>query len=525
MAALGRRVIAGDPVSGLFPDPVRVAQEIGDCGAAARTARRVGRDAEDAVTAGRVVGDLPSRRAVIDHRMRLDVSAWEITAIEDKVGGQLFVADGRLVLVSAHQLTGAVVLASNAGWLPDRPIAVVDAIGDVVAAQVLRRRVRDDAQDVFLRADGHADVLVLPAGDRQVVDLRGVGAPRRRPGGLGDGGAHGRDGQRIAVRELVQRHVAGVVEHGLALGVVELAERSVVVVPVVGVRREILRRAGDGDCRHPFGGVVGPVDLTVPVVQTFDQHLEELFARSRVRVVVTDLLERDIHLVVERAGLDHLGAHLLGELGRRVGDVLDLHRAIGHLLVADDHGLGARHRVVHRHLDRAGRANPQIGIEHHRAAGTHRDRASSGDQALPLDGDVAAAELAASDRRLELRAGPAHVDTGIEVDAIVRAEVAADRQVAARVEQHAAIGQAGVERICTDRRQQAGGDAAVDRHHRRGQVHQQIGLDDRRVGRRRRDEVRGRHRQLGARLQEHVRVQPQAKDVAASQHIDVVGND
>ena len=291
--------------------------------------------------------------------------------------------------------------------------------------------------------------------------------------------------QGIAVAELVQRHVAGLVEHRLTLDVRQLRESLVerLVLLIRGLEVVDLART-ESHGGTAFGAVVVPVDVAVDVVQTLHQHLAELRVSGGLGVVVAGLRQRHVHRRVAAADLDALRAHLLGDLRLDPGVLGHLHlphrdRGLTHHHV---HGLGHRHQTLD--ADRARRGDGSLRIQHHRPTGLQAHRPARADEAIAADRQGAAAKLRGKDRPFQLRSGPAQVHTGVHVDAIVGGDDAAHRQRGARIEQHAsgrgitaqadadaggagaggdldlvglgAVHHGGIGRVCIDLRRQGG---------------------------------------------------------------------
>ncbi len=347
----------------------------------------------------------------------------------------LHVGDLGGLQVAAHQFAGGrrVLVQRDPG-------TVALAVHGGVTGQVACLALADHVEDVLLGALRHADVHVAPAGDVDVVDHLRIAGPRRRPHRVAGGAVLHPVGHRVGVSELVQRLVAGGVQHRLALRVGKLGELLVQVlvalVDLVVVERD---RCGGAVGQLGIAGVV-PVDVAVVVVQTLDQQLAEFPALRRVRVVVADLRQRHVHRVVFAAGDHFAGIHLLGDHGRGPGDLRYLDLAVGHLAITGDHfhGLGHGHVHRHQHATRAGQRG--VGIEHDVAAGLELDGAAGVHQPLTGDDDAAALQLAARDVAFQLIAAPGHIHAGVEIDAAVGGDVAVhDLQAGAGIHQHAPV--------------------------------------------------------------------------------------
>ena len=141
-------------------------------------------------------------------------------------------------LESAHQLTGGGVACGG----PAASIGQVEQVTSCIKAGGLHLRhgrifVDDqelglalglDAQNVFIGAFGHAHIAVAPAVHVKVVHHLLGCAPGRGDGLVGL--VHAFEGfleHSVAVVKLEERHVAGVLEHGRALRVVQTREFQV----------------------------------------------------------------------------------------------------------------------------------------------------------------------------------------------------------------------------------------------------------------------------------------------------------
>ena len=134
------------------------------------------------------------------------------------------------------------------------------------------------------------------------------------------------------VSELVQRHVAGVVQHRLFLGVVQRGKFLVAGDPVIPGYR--LGSSG----RQRVTARLVPVHRTVVIVDPLHQHFTELGAFSSIGVVVADLLQRNIHAVVLVPDHHLLGADLLGQGGGNEGNLFFLDGVGEYLLIAGNQG-------------------------------------------------------------------------------------------------------------------------------------------------------------------------------------------
>ena len=370
------------------------------------------------------------------------------------------------------------------------------------------------AQDVDVRALRHAHVAVTPAIDVDEVDVLRVvrpgrcdhlvrlddtilGALQRRFSGLAF----------IAVGELEQRHVAGVLQHRRALRVVQACEVEVGgLVGVVETRRRSTR--------------TGPVHRRVLVVKTFDQDLDEAPLGHRVRVVVADLREHHVHRRVLGADLELLVLDDLGDLGRLPGDHGHLDGPGGHLLVAHHGRDRLGHGVVALDRDRARARHHRVSIQRDIASSLDHDVAAGrGQAARAADGDRAADHFLLQDRGLEARTRPRHVDASVQVNRPVRSdETTGHGQALADVDQDTAI-------VAGTLVGHASLHDAVHVGHRRQQVHQLVGQDQRIVARGARRCVASRHFQAVTGTQEHLRVDTRGVDVAARQDTDFAPED
>ncbi len=366
------------------------------------------------------------------------------------------------------------------------PLAAVLAVGCRVADEVLGLALEGGAENVLLGPLGHQDELVAPAGDIDIEHLLRVVLPRRLHDlAIGADSAF-IERARLAVdrllkrpvliAELVERPVAGGVEHGPALRLVELVETLVIALGVVATRRR------GGAVLVRFGGIAGvaPVDhqpgicrpgAVVEVIDAFGQHLAELAvcAGAGIGVVVADLRQRDVHRLLAGSDRNELGADLLGHLRLDIGDLGHQDRACHHPGGSDDH----LHRLfsggVDRFEDLLDARDPGIGIQGHGTACEQGDAALFRlQQPLALDQDVAARQLGARDGGFHALTRPGHVDARSDHDVAGGTDGAAYRRVAASAQQHQAGAAGHLER-------------AVDRHLRCDQVQQRVCLRDRRI--------------------------------------------
>ncbi len=298
---------------------------------------------------------------------------WEVVA-----RGDLLVVDLAELLVAAHQLTGGT--AAHGGPAAARRLEHVAIVksgsGLQRGVQVRPQRVvlvllqeqglphRDHPQDVHVRALGHAHIAVSPAVDVDVVHHLLVAVPFGGDGLIGlHSAVFGALDHGIAVVELEQRHVTGVLEHRQSLVIVQAGE--VLVGGLVGVVG-----AGRGGTR------AGPVHRRVEVVHPFEQHLDKALGRCGVGVVVAKLGQHHVHGGVFRANLEFFVLHHLGDLGGLPGHHRHLDRVgQGHLLVANDGFDGFGHCLVTLDRDRTAARDGGIGVK--------------GDVATGLDDDVA----------------------------------------------------------------------------------------------------------------------------------------
>ncbi|CAN1572484.1 hypothetical protein MCEMAEM4_03376 [Burkholderiaceae bacterium] len=151
-----------------------------------------------------------------------------------------------------------------------------------------------NTQDVDVRALGHADITVFPAGHVDVINHLGGAGPVRCPRLISSSRAVDRFlDDRIGVVELENGLVAREVQHGLTLGIRQLREVTVRVQVSVVVTRRCRRLS-----RQRFTCGVGPIDAAgtaVVVVNTLYQVLDKTTVYGRVRVVVTDLRQSHVH--------------------------------------------------------------------------------------------------------------------------------------------------------------------------------------------------------------------------------------
>ena len=490
-------------------DPLRVAAERGIGSAPI--------DIEGALAGIAPVTDRPGGASVFPGRVRLDAALLIAVVREIVAGGDLVIEHLAVFLVAAHQLAGGAGAHGGPGSGGcSKHIAVVEFGGVLqiglsrgpVLLQELSLPGRFDPQDIDVCALGHAHIAVAPAVDVDEIHHLGGAVPGRcvglvvlhHPvlGALDD---------RVAVAELEQRHIAGVLEHGGALRVIEAGE-----IEVGGLVAIVAARGG--------GARVGPSDRAVVVIQALSQHLEEAALGSGVRVVVADLGQHHIHGGVLGTNLEFLVLNDLGDCGGLPGHNRHLNRSGGHLLVADHLGHGFSHRGValDRHRARAG--HHRVGAQGDIATGLDHDGAVFGRQPpLAGDADGAADQRALGDRAFQGGARPGHVDTGVEVDVAVGGnETPRNRQALAGVEQNSAVvvqALAGHARLHD----------AIDRGHRRQQVHQLVGQDQRVVVGRAIGGVAARDFQHVAGTEIDLRVLAGGVHIAAGQHADVAAMD
>ena len=194
---------------------------------------------------------------------------------------------------------GILLQLLDLGGIEGDPLAVVLPVELQVIGQVLRLTGEAHAEDGLLRALGHAHILVTPVRDVHVVDLARVFHAARLPGG-GQGlavAAHvalrqgaGRAVDRlvqlpVGVAEVIQRHVAGGIQHRPALGIGQLVEAEVSVRALdLGVVATRTVGRTHGSDLELFVASVRPVDdgqvrqagqpgVVVQVVHALDQGL------------------------------------------------------------------------------------------------------------------------------------------------------------------------------------------------------------------------------------------------------------
>ena len=244
--------------------------------------------------------------------------------------------------------------------------------------------------------------------------------------------------QGIAVAELVQRHIAGFVQHRLTLDVRQIREALVERLFRLVRDPEVVDLARtESQGGTALGAVVVPVDVAVDVVQPLHQHLAELRVSRGLGVVVAGLRQRHVHRRVGAAHLHALRAHLLGDLRLDPGVLRHLHLPHGHRGLTHHHIHGLGHRDQALDADRARRGDGGLRIQHHRSTGLQAHRAAGADQPVAADRQGAAAKLRGQDRALQLGARPAQVHPGIHVDAVVGGDDATHRQRGTGIEQHA----------------------------------------------------------------------------------------
>ena len=377
----------------------------------------------------------------------------------------------------------------------------------------------------------HQNVFVAPVGNVNIKDLLRVGGAAGRPGrvhaiGLGQHTGRAIDGLvelPVAVTELVQRHVAGAVEHGPALGIGELRKAQILVVNGVDLgvvtgwniaRRNrthldlLVARVAPIDLRDVRRRIGALTEVVVEVINTFNQDFQELAIIRCIGVVVANLAQRHVHGLVATAHHHEFGANLLGDLGWHVTDRGHLGGAgydldgINHHL----HVLGGGDVVCLGHAVKT--RDGGSGIKRDRAASQQRYRASGVERALALDQDIAAGQGAARQRSFHDGARPGHVDTGMQHD------VASRTDGAANLHQHP-----GAEQSATGGARDF--DHAVDDHAGRNQVQQFVGLGNGRIQCARAT----RHQQRFARCQVQGRVGARGVDVAAREQADIVALD
>ena len=224
--------------------------------------------------------------------------------------------------------------------------------------------------------------------------------------------------------EIVERQIPQLVQDRRALGVVELGERLVAVIPVVG---------------RPAEGGVGVVD-------PLDEELPQLGPGRCIGVVVADLLQGHVHGVELGADLHLLHAHLFGHLGGDPVDLGDLDEAVGDLLVAGHHldGLGTGDQ--HGTAQRFGPLGQERIRQHlHIAADPDTDVVFRIQAARTLDGQVPLAQVIAGKRAgRKRRQAPGSAHAGIDLDVAGRLHLTEDDHIVFAVEQHSRIGRGGL---------------------------------------------------------------------------------
>ena len=442
------RVVRGFGPAGVRPRPVGIPIE-GSIGGA-------GRDGEDTVAAGVIVGHGPARPTVLVGGVRFIVAGRVAIVREVVIGTILAVIDVSLVDIRADELTGFVSADDVAGRLPVRVGGGVVAVGGAVVDEELRFAGRLDAENVFVRAEWHADVTVAPAGDVDGVDHFLIAGPRRSPRGGGRivdpaGLVH----LRVGVGEVVKGLVAQGRKDGGTLGVAELTPGLVASrLIVAGDTLDAISGPVD-HLRCVIGGAINPRTLgRVEVVDAFNEILAELIAR-RIRVVVTDLFERDGHRVMAVADIDEFGARFFDDGGADPSDDRNLDRADVHLGITGDDaegdGLGRDDRSENRLESGDGR----VGVERHVAASANGDAAVGFHDRHLGNGNSAVLQIGTVDRAGELGERPGLADARVHRDRAGRIDDAGDGDLDLRVEQDAAARRRGADETVED---QARGD-------------------------------------------------------------------
>ena len=196
--------------------------------------------------------------------------------------------------------------------------------------------------------------------------------------------------------------------------------------------------------------------------------------------------------------------------------------AVSDLVITDHRGDVFSDQCVHRHAHAACARHRDIRSNRDGAASVQTDRTDRAQQALPCHRDGATGQVAAIDRCFQTGLGPTHVDTGIQIDAVVGDHEAADVQGAACVQQHATIGRAKagagiVIRIDV----QAGHHITVDGQIGGTQMDQLIGQHQCLIGHRRGQQVRARYQQRRTRLDKDVGILASGVHIRTRQHRDI----
>ncbi len=208
-----------------------------------------------------------------------------------------------VVLVTPDQFTARVRICSN-------PSAVVLPVPRGIAGEIQRVALTDHTQNVFLGALGHLDILIPPPGHINVIHRLTIIRPIRGPGGGTGGAVEGFVQLGITVAELVDRHITGIIQHRLALGIGELGEPLVINILVIACYR-LCRADGQG-----FVAGIGPVDIGVRIINPLNEHFTEPIGTGSIGIVIADLSQGDIHGSILATNFDFFGADLLGNAGR-----------------------------------------------------------------------------------------------------------------------------------------------------------------------------------------------------------------
>ena len=293
------------------------------------------------------------------------------------------------------------VLADDIVFIGVLGIPVFGDYLPLVVDELLGFALGDDVEHVQVSTLWHANVLVVPAVNVDVVDLfLSVVSPRRLPVGVGRIPVQGLilgGGLRVEA-EVVQLEIAQMLEDGASGDPVQLVE-----VLAAGILLDTVRF---------------PVDLVVEVIHALQEEVLELVRLGRFGVVVAVLGEGHVHLVVRTADDDLFHAHLLFHGG--IYPVVYRYQdgAGGHLPVAGHHrnggGLGSDHRLeeltlaaglgVRVKLDDPARLEHDIIRRLQPARGQDVD-VPTGVKLHHIDGP-----------RGQLRLGPLSVNPGVELD-------------------------------------------------------------------------------------------------------------
>ncbi len=262
----------------------------------------------------------------------------------------------------------------------------------------------------------------------------------------------------------------------------EVCERDVEETAISELRddRETLRIVELIERRIGIGrrGRTGraPIDRAVLVVDVLD----EVLANGRA-VEVRVLIQPDVSSVEVRADADFFGADLLGDGRCDERDFGDVDRA-GHHLTATGHDLNG---LLDLNEDRA-RTRGRCAVDGSRAfdvdvaTGLHFSAAATGERAD--DQHVADAEISNANDSEELLVGPIAADARVDFERVRRSDVAVDRCVADRVDEHS-TGNRRSEDVARDRDALALQVDAVERLDRCGFMTRLTGGSDEVIGR------------------------------------------